>query len=141
MRRSLSHLAVTLALLASLAACKQTQTPNAVAGASAPVKIAAETPPVPDGPVYLVPAKLAACEPGAVVVVHWDMRKTRPDIANVEIWTGAPGTQTLFAAGGYAGEASTTQPWARPGTTFSVRNKADGKEVATAVVEGPSCNK
>ena len=138
MRRSLSHITVTLALLASLAACKQPQTPDAAAP-SAPAAVAAENPASPAGPLYLVPAKLDACEPGAVVVVHWDMRKTRPDIANVEIWTGAPGSQTLFAAGGYAGEASTVQPWAPPGTTFSLRNKADGKEVATAVVGGPTC--
>ncbi len=141
MRRSLSHLVVTLVLLASLAACQQPQTPAAAVDASAPANVPAEASPIPDGPVYLVPAKLAACEPGAVVVVHWDMRKTRPDITDVEIWTGAPGSQTLFAAGGYTGEASTTQPWASPGTTFSVRNKADGVEVATAVVDGPSCNK
>ena len=140
MRRSLSHITVTLALLASLAACKQPQTPDAAAGTSAPVAVAAENPAATAGPLYLVPAKLDACEPGAVVVVHWDMRKTRPDIANVEIWTGAPGSQTLFAAGGYAGEASTMQPWARPGTTFSLRDKADGAEVAKAVVGGPTCN-
>ena len=62
-----------------------------------------------------------------------------PDITDVEIWTGVPGKQTLFAAGGYAGEASTVQPWAHPGTTFSIRNKADGAEVASVVVEGPDC--
>ena len=141
MRRTLSHLAVILALLAVLPGCKQSQMPDPAAAVSAPAEVVAANPAAPTGPFYVVPAKLDACEPGAVVVVHWDMRKTRPDIANVEIWTGAPGKQTLFAAGGYAGEASTEQPWARPGTTFTVRNKADGAEVATAVVEGPACSK
>lgn len=141
MRRSLPRLAVTLTLLAALAGCKQPQTPVPAAGATAPTEVAAAAPAVPAGPLYLVPAKLDACEPGAVVVVHWDMRKTRPDITDVEIWTGAAGSQTLFAAGGYAGEASTVQPWAHPGTTFSVRNKADGVEVATVVVDGPTCGK
>ena len=141
MRRSLPHLAVTLILLAALAGCKQPQTPDVAAGASAPAEVAAVSAAAPAGPVYLVPGKLDACEPGAVVVVHWDMRKTRPDITDVEIWTGAAGSQTLFAAGGYAGEASTVQAWAHPGTTFSVRNKADGVEVATVVVDGPTCGK
>lgn len=140
MRRTLPHLAVTLALLAVLPGCKQSQTPDAAATASAPTEVAAANPAAPTGPFYVVPAKLDACEPGAVVVVHWDMRKTRPDITDVEIWTGVPGKQTLFAAGGYAGEASTGQPWAHPSTTFSLRNKADGKEVATAVVDGPACS-
>lgn len=139
MRRSLSHLAVTLALLASLAACKQAQTPDTATSGPAPANDVAEKVDPTDAPLYLVPAKLDACEPGAVVVVHWDMRKTRPDITDVEIWTGAPGSQTLFAAGGYTGEASTGQPWAQPGTTFTVRNKADNAEVATSVVGGPPC--
>lgn len=141
MRRSLPRLAVTLILLVSFSAgCKQTETPEAASGASAPTAVAAENAaPAAAGPLYLIPAKLDACEPGAVVVVHWDMRKTRPDITDVEIWTGVPGKQTLFAAGGYAGEASTVQPWAHPNTTFSLRNKADGKEVASAVVGGPAC--
>lgn len=142
--RRLSPLAV-IALAGLLAACSQSSTPpqaadapdaTAPATASAPADAA---PAAPTGPVYLTPAKLDACEPGAVVVVHWDMRKTHPDITDVEIWTGVPGKQTLFAAGGYAGEASTVQPWAHPGTTFSIRNKADGAEVASVVVEGPDC--
>lgn len=142
MRRYAPQLAVTLALLALLAGCKEpqssAQSAEPVADAASPAAGATEEPVAP-GSFYLTPAKLDACEPGAVVVVHWDMQATRPDIANVEIWTGAPGSQTLFAAGGYAGEASTVQPWARPGTTFSLRNKVDGEQVATAVVGGPAC--
>ena len=145
MRRFPPQLAVTLTLLVLLAGCKQPQStapsPEAAAGASLPAEGTAANPASPAGPLYLTPAKLDACEPGAVVVVHWDMKASRPDIADVEIWTGAPGSQTLFAAGGYAGEASTVQPWARPGTTFTLRNKFDGEEVATAVVGGPACGK
>ena len=143
MRHTLVSLAL-IALLAFVAGCDQSQSPAEGSSPSeAPTgdATAAERPSEPTtGPVTLVPATLDACEPGAVVVVHWDMRETHPDITDVEIWTGAVGNQTLFAAGGYTGEASTVQPWAHPGTIFSVRNKADGEEVASAVVGGPDCN-
>lgn len=140
MRRFLPHLAV-IALLGLLAGCNQSQPPAQAAegAADATADATAEAPAAPTGPVYLTPAKLDACEHGAVVVVHWNLHETNPDVSDVEIWTGAPGHQTLFAAGGYAGEASTGQPWAYPGTTFSVRNKADGAEVANVVVGGPAC--
>ena len=142
MRFSLPHLAVVLALLPILSGCNQSQSPAESSGASetaAATTTAAETPAKPAGPVYLTPAKLDSCTQGAIVIVHWDMRATHPEISDVEIWTGPPGNQTIFAAGGYAGEASTQKPWATPGTTFSVRNKTDGAEVASAVVEGPNC--
>ena len=139
MRYSLPRLA-GIALLALLAGCNQSESPVAESTApEAAAEPAADSPPAPDAPVYLTPARLESCEQGAVVVVHWDMRETRPDITDVEIWTGPVGNQTLFAAGGYMGEASTAQPWAYPGTTFSVRNKADGEEVASVVVDGPAC--
>lgn len=145
MRHPLPHLAVTVALLTFLAGCNQPQSPAQASDAATKVVahtegVAAKNSTAHTGPLYLIPAKLDACEPGAVVVVHWDMRETHPDISNVEIWTGPLGNQTLFAAGGNVGEASTMQAWAHPGTIFSVRNKAGGTEVATAAVDGPSCD-
>lgn len=142
MRLSLSHLTVFIALLTILPGCNQSKSPadasstetTAVAEAPTP-----ETTPAPVGAVFITPAQLPSCEPGAVVTVHWDLREIHPEVTEVEIWTGPAGNQTLFAAGGFAGEASTEQPWARPGTAFSVRNKADGEEVANVVVGGPSC--
>ena len=141
MRRLLPYLAVTLASLALVAGCRQeqaaAQSPDA--GAKAGASATPSTPSPTDGSLYTTPARLDACDRGAVVTVHWDMRRTHPEIADVEIWTGPVGNQTLFAAGGYTGEASTVQPWAYPGTVFSLRNKADGKEVVSTVVDGPAC--
>lgn len=139
------HLA-TIAALLVLAGCNQSQPVADATTAGSP----ADTSPAATAPqdaaadtaataLSVTPSRIEACEPGEVATVRWNMRATHPEIADVEIWTGAPGHQTLFAAGGYAGEASTEQPWAHPGTTFTVRNKAGGAEIATVVIDGPAC--
>jgi len=132
-------LVLVIGLLAGLSGCQQgneAPLPQAASGMPAVAEPAAAK---PDGAVSIDPAELGSCDVGAVVTVRWDMRATNPAVTDVEIWTGAPGKETIFAAGGYAGEAA-TGPWAYPGTTFLVRNKADGAELARAVVGGPSCN-
>lgn len=133
MRHPTFTFALTLLAL-GLTGCGASQPP--AVPADAPATQATEAAP---GVMSVSPARLETCEPGAVVVVRWNMRPAHPEVSDVEIWTGPEGHQTIFAAGGYTGEASTGQPWAHPGTIFSLRNKADGVEVATAVVDGPSC--
>lgn len=127
-------------LLAALAGCEQHKDPAAPQAAPA-VEVSAAptgTPPPAPGPVSIEPAQVASCDVGAVVTVRWDLRETHPDVADVEIWTGPPGKETIFAAGGFVGEA-VTGPWATSGTTFSIRNKANGAEILDAVVGGPAC--
>lgn len=127
---------LVVGLVAGLAGCKQGEDAAVAQVAAVPAKA---SPAEVAGPVSVDPAELTSCVVGSVVTVRWDLRPTHPNVADVEIFTGQPGKETIFAAGGFAGEAA-TGPWARPGTTFLVRNKADGTEVAKAVVGGPTCD-
>ena len=60
-------------------------------------------------------------------------------VAVVEIYAGnAEGTPGLFASGGAVGQ-SETGPWVRPGSVFSLRDKATGSELEKLVIGGPVC--
>jgi hypothetical protein len=88
--------------------------------------------------ISIVPAELQSCG-NAVVTIKWDAGKAGISAAETEIWVGSSADDLkLFSAGGAAGEAQ-TGPWARPGSYFVLKNKADGKEIGHAVVAGPVC--
>lgn len=129
---------VVIPIVIGLSACSPESTPHA-ASSSAP---ASSTPTIGEkeatGPAYVVPSELASCTEGKVVTLKWDFRSTHPDVSDVEILTGAPTKETLFAAGGPNGEAL-TGAWAYPGTIFIIKNKADGTELNRVIVSGPSC--
>lgn len=127
---------VSVALIA-LCACSQEST-NTASPSSTPASAPTAVESKPSGPAYVVPDELTDCTQGKIVTLKWDFRATNPEISNVEILTGAPGHETLFAAGGPNGEAP-TGPWASPGTAFIIKNKTDGKELSRVVVSGPAC--
>lgn len=120
-----------------LCACSQ-EGANTAAPASTPSSAATASESKPSGPAYVVPGELTGCTQGKVVTLKWDFRSIHPEVTEVEILTGTPATETLFAAGGPTGEAP-TGPWAYPGTMFVIKNKADGKELSRVVVAGQAC--
>lgn len=103
--------------------------------ASSPVDVEKQA----SGPAYTSPGVLSSCTEGQVVNLKWDFRATHPTLSEVEILTGSPPNETLFAVGGPAGEAP-TGAWARPGTTFLIKNKQDGQELTRVTVAGPRCS-
>lgn len=123
-------------LVATLAACSR-QEP---AGPSEPASVtpATTTAEKPSGPAYLTPASLADCAQGSVVTLTWDFRTSQPPVGEVEVFTGAPEHETLFAAGGPNGQAP-TGAWAYPGTVFILKDKVDGRELERVTVTGPAC--
>ena len=87
--------------------------------------------------VSVTPSSMVDCN-GIEATVHWDVRTSYPDIAEVELWVGPDSSPTLFAAGGAYGE-NKTGPWVRPGEIIRLRNKSTGEELGRATVTGPSC--
>lgn len=85
------------------------------------------------------PAELSNCD-FTKVTLKWDASGAGMPIAVVEIHAGdATSTPGLFAAGGITGEKE-TGPWVRPGSTFSLRDKATGNELEKLVIGGPRCS-
>ncbi len=83
------------------------------------------------------PSSMAACDPAATAVVKWDV-SGRPGVTGVKVYVGSGADEKLFAAGGATGSA-TTGLWTRPGTTFTVKNVADGAVLGSVTVQGPVC--
>ena len=133
-------LAIALLLPIGITACQPSSTdPSKPEAAANTTPTATAAPAAAKGPVSIDPASLASCETPAVVTVRWDIRAGHPDVKEIEVWTGsATHPLTLFAASGTAGEAK-TGPWAGPGSIFAVKDKATGKELGRATIEGPAC--
>ena len=132
-------LATALLLLIGITACQPSGTDASKQDAAATSSPTATAAPAAKGPVSIDPASLASCETPAVVTVRWDIRADHPDVKEIEVWTGSvTHPLTLFAASGAAGEAK-TGPWAGPGSIFAVKDKATGKELGRATIEGPAC--
>ena len=89
--------------------------------------------------IHSEPAELPNCD-FTKVTLKWDASGAGIPIAVVEIYAGdATSTPGLFAAGGITGEKE-TGPWVRPGSTFSLRDKATGNELEKLVIGGPRCS-
>lgn len=146
-RHGFGLLGAVLAL--SLAACSRETPADSAPGSTTEQPPAAEgsaeaTAPEPvenrdpTGSAYTVPSTLADCAQGRIVTLKWDFRTSHPNVSDLEVYTGAPGKETLFAAGGNPGEAA-TGPWAYPGTVFLLKDKASGEELTQVKVLGPDC--
>jgi hypothetical protein len=123
-------------LIAVLAACARQEAAGTPEPSSAtPATTTADQ---PSGPAYVSPANLADCTRGSVVTLTWDFRTSQPAVGEVEVFTGGPGHETLFAAGGPNGQAP-TGAWAYPGTVFILKDKVDGRELERVTVAGPAC--
>lgn len=140
---------IPFALLASallLSAC--TDQPSATPDGT-PAHQADAQPPQPDQQaprvdvpktrfIHAEPAELQNCD-FTKVLLQWDTSTAEKAVAVVEIYAGnAEGTPGLFASGGAVGQ-SETGPWVRPGSVFSLRDKATGAELEKLVIGGPVC--
>lgn len=125
----------TAILLASLTACG----PKPDDGQSQPAGSAGTAPTAESGPSSLSvdPTSVVDCQP-VVATVAWDLRKTHPEVANVQIFAGTAASSNLFTEGGAYGSAKTGQ-WTGSGSLFSLRDKAGGKEIERVIVSGPAC--
>lgn len=145
MNRSL--IAIPFALL--LTSCSNQQ-PAPVTTDATPVAASNSTPPAPAPAarievaetrfIHAEPAELDNCDYG-VVLVKWNTSTAETPPAVVEIYSGSSAGETpgLFAAAGATGEKE-TGPWVRPGSTFSLRDKATGAELERLVIGGPRCD-
>ena len=88
--------------------------------------------------ISLTPNSLAACTPATAINVKWDLKGSHPDVQTIDIYTGEGASAKLFAEGGPSGE-SRTGTWVHPGTVFTLRDKADGKQLDEVRVGGPNC--
>lgn len=89
--------------------------------------------------IHAEPAELPDCE-FTKVTLKWDASTSGTSVSVVEIYAGdAEGTPGLFAAAGITGERE-TGPWVRPGSVFSLRDKATGVELEKLVIGGPRCS-
>lgn len=127
--------------LVVLTACQKESAPAAKTAASPQQAQTPATIPASSSSVISVtPSFLQDCDKGVEATVSWDASKAKATTDSTEIWVGADAaSMKLFSAGGSAGE-TTTGPWTRPGTHFSLKNKQDGNSLGEAVVGGPTCN-
>lgn len=132
---TLKTLITTTALCVGLAGCGQKPgVDQAQQDPSAIVPTAAT-----DGTFSVSPGSVSDCTQRVVATLKWDVRTTRADVANVQIFAGTDAASTLFAEAGNFGE-SKTGPWTGAGSTFSLRDKASGKEIGRVKVTGPVCD-
>lgn len=136
--KSLSRVLMVSMLALIVGACSKADQDQSTAKPSAATPTPQDSAP-PSGPAYASPARLSSCTQGAVVTLKWDMRAIQPLVTEVEVTTGTAPNETLFALGGPVDEAA-TGAWARPGTSFTIRDKASGQELARVVVDGPDCS-
>lgn len=130
MRTPLMALAVLTFTLAACGSSNSDNPPAAPAPASAPSNTATA-----GNLLRIEPSTLPDCTP-AQVVVSWSADETD---AATDVNVRVENTDELFAEGGATGR-SETGPWVRPGTTFVLEDRRSKKELARAVVEGPSCD-
>lgn len=131
----LRTLLITTALLAGVAGCgakpDDGQSQPEAAAPAAPADAGSST-------FSVDPASIADCAQRVEATLKWDARVAHPGVANVQIFAGTDASSTLFAEGGSHGDAK-TGPWTGAGSLFSLRDKADGKELARVKVAGPAC--
>lgn len=85
-------------------------------------------------PLQLEPASLSDCTPVSVLV-RWNVEQPEE---GTEVDVLVDNTGELFAEGGATGH-SETGPWARPGTTFVLRDRTSRVELGRATIGGPAC--
>jgi hypothetical protein len=86
--------------------------------------------------VWTEPAEICKGTRGTAVV-SWNVEESQADNVNVYL-TKANGTERRFASGKTWG-GKRTGTWARPGTTFVLKNAEDGAELGKVTIGGKDC--
>jgi hypothetical protein len=128
---------ILLPLALGLAACGPAPSDEAAPVDSAPVAAPATTPQVvvvPTSMIHAEPATLPTCK-ADVVTLNWDLRKDKPDLTTVKIYTG---DGKLFTHSGGVGSQQTGQ-WVKPGSVFVLKSGVDDTELERLTIGGPIC--
>ncbi len=135
---------ILLPLALGLAACGPAPsddtapvTDTSAAAVPAPATAGTAAPQVEVAPTKMIhaePAALADCKQ-TVVILNWDVRKERPEITTVKIYTDAG---KLFTHSGGVGSIE-TGPWVKPGTMFVLKSGTDDAELERLTIGGPVC--
>jgi hypothetical protein len=84
--------------------------------------------------IHAEPAALTSCKP-AQVTLNWDLRKEKPALTTVKIYTG---NGKLFTHSGGVGSQE-TGPWVKPGSEFILKSGVDDAELERLTIGGPVC--
>ena len=84
--------------------------------------------------IHAEPAILNNCNTTAVTL-HWDIRKDKPDVSTVKIYTESG---KLFAHVGASGNVETGH-WVKPGSIFILKSGNDDSELERLIIGGPVC--
>jgi len=107
--------------------------------APAPVRLPAVAPAVASS-LWFKPAGLSACAGPARVAVHWDA-SSHAGVESINIFAiNKAGKEVLFASAGRTGSHDTGE-WMLAGSRMTLRNQADGAELAQATVASLPCPK
>ena len=110
----------------------------AAAEIPAPAPVAAPVLISKDSPIWFEPEAISECAKAEVAKVHWNAAGF-PGVTTVEVLiANADGKEILFAATGVVNEKE-TGPWARGGTEFILRDKANSTELARAKIPSLPC--
>jgi hypothetical protein len=128
-----------LPMVFGLAACgpapsDETAPATPVTDAGSPASSVPQVAVTPTTMIHAEPATLAACTP-AVVTLKWDMRKEKPAMTTVKIYTG---DGKLFTHSGGVGSLE-TGPWVKPGSVFVLKSGDDSSELERLTIGGPVC--
>ncbi|QNN71405.1 hypothetical protein [Thermomonas carbonis] len=129
---------ILLPLAFTLAACGPAPSDQTTPVAETAAPAAAPVPQVVVAPTKMIhaePAALAVCKPGAVVTLKWDVRKEKPELTTVKIYTESG---KLFTHSGASGSQATGN-WVKPGSVFVLKSGVDDTELERLTIGGPVC--
>lgn len=129
---------ILLPIALGLAACGPAPSDEAAPVASQPGTPEAQAAPqvavAPTKMIHAEPAALPTCK-SAVVTLKWDLRKDKPALTTVKIYTG---NGKLFTHSGGVGSLA-TGPWVKPGSVFVLKSGVDDAELERLTIGGPVC--
>lgn len=128
---------ILLPLALGLAACGPAPSDETAPVASTPAASEPAAPQVvvaPTSMIHAEPATLPSCK-ADLVTLKWDLRKDRPDLKTVKIYTG---DGKLFTHSGGAGSQETGR-WVKPGSVFVLKSGVDDSELERLTIGGPIC--
>lgn len=125
-------------LVLTVAACGPAPSDQTAPVADTAATASPTTPQVEVAPTTMIhaePASLSECR-ASVVTIKWDVRKEKPGLSTVKIYTA---NGKLFTHTGASGSQE-TGPWVKPGSTFVLKSGVDDTELERLTIGGPVCS-